>query len=135
MSLVRMKHRLLIVKIVFNLFPHKDAFWGLCGRRLVETLWQKEKVLIMKTFSFRHNVFNASTYTSFIEIFICLLNVFLVVCCRFSLCMLEKAKRRYVRISSRGKSIFPYLRIRFDTTNKDRHWYLNVWRSNLIAYE
>ena len=32
-------------KIKFNPFPHVDAFWRICSRRLLKTLWQKEKLL------------------------------------------------------------------------------------------
>ena len=36
----------------FNPFPHIDAFWHLCSRRLSKTLWQKEKLLNTSNFSF-----------------------------------------------------------------------------------
>ena len=37
----------------FNSFPHINAFWWscLCSRRLFKSLWQKEKSLIMSSFS------------------------------------------------------------------------------------
>ena len=42
-----------------NPYPHTDVFWRLCSRRLLKTLWQKEKLLITSNFSFCHNVFNS----------------------------------------------------------------------------
>ena len=41
-----------------NPFPHQDAFWGLCSRRLLKILWQKEKLPKTWNFSFCHNVLN-----------------------------------------------------------------------------
>ena len=40
-------------------FPQTDAFWSLCPRRILKTLWQKEKLLMMSNFSFCNNVFNS----------------------------------------------------------------------------
>ena len=38
---------------------HVDAFWHLCSRWLLKTLWQKEKLLLTCNFSFCHNVFKS----------------------------------------------------------------------------
>ena len=46
-----------IRKYLLNPFPHPDAFWRLCSRRLSKTFWQKEKLLIMSIFSICYNVF------------------------------------------------------------------------------
>ena len=34
-----------------NPFPHTDAFWSLYSRRLLKTVWQKEKLPLMSNFS------------------------------------------------------------------------------------
>ena len=39
-------------------YVHKDAFWFHCSRRLLKTLWQKEKLLQTINFSVCHNDFN-----------------------------------------------------------------------------
>ena len=57
-----------------NPFPHIDAFWRHCNRRLLKTLRQKKKLLIMSNFSFCHNVFNS--YLKIILSFIEILNIF-----------------------------------------------------------
>ena len=43
----------------FNLFAHLEAFWCLCIRWLLFTLWQMEKLFKTSNFSFCHNVFNS----------------------------------------------------------------------------
>ena len=35
-----------------------SAFWRLCRRRLLKTLWQKKKLLLISNFSFCNNVLN-----------------------------------------------------------------------------
>ena len=40
-----------------NPFPHIDAFWRICSRRLLKTQWQKETLLKTSNSSFCHNVF------------------------------------------------------------------------------
>ena len=47
------------LSIPVNLFPHTDAFWCLCSKCLLKTLWQKEKLLIMSNFFFCNDVFNS----------------------------------------------------------------------------
>ena len=42
----------------FNPLPPKDTFWNICSRRLLKTLWQKEKFINTSNSSFCHNVFN-----------------------------------------------------------------------------
>ena len=42
----------------FNPFLHIVAFWRLFSRKLLKTVWQKEKMLIMSNFCFCHTVFN-----------------------------------------------------------------------------
>ena len=44
--------------LLVNPFPLIDTFWCLCSRRLLKTLWQKEKLLKTSNFSLCHNVFN-----------------------------------------------------------------------------
>ena len=60
-----------------NPFPHIGAFWCLCSRQLLKTLWQMEKLFIMCNFFFCHNVFrscllqlhqNASTSLIFLNV-------------------------------------------------------------------
>ena len=40
-----------------NPFPDREAFWRVYSRRHLKTVWQWEKMLIMITFSFFHDVF------------------------------------------------------------------------------
>ena len=40
-----------------NPFPNKPWFLCVCSKRLLKTLWVKEKLLIMSNFSFSHSVF------------------------------------------------------------------------------
>ena len=40
-----------------NPFPHNDTFWRPWETRLLKTLWEKEKLLVMSNFSFSHSVF------------------------------------------------------------------------------
>ena len=40
-----------------NPFPNKLWFLRVCGRSLLKTLWEKEKLLVMSNFSFSHSVF------------------------------------------------------------------------------
>ena len=44
---------------ILNLFPHTYPIWPLCSRRLLKTLWQKVKLLIMSNFTFCRNVFKS----------------------------------------------------------------------------
>ena len=41
----------------FNPFPHINTYWRLCCRRLLKTMWQKEKLLKTSNFSFSHTFF------------------------------------------------------------------------------
>ena len=55
--------------------------WGnhICSNRLLQTLWQKEKLLMMSNFTFCHNVFNCIWLFknfSFMEIFLIVANMF-----------------------------------------------------------
>ena len=34
----------------FNLFPNKPLFPHVCSKRLLKTLWEKEKLLVMRNF-------------------------------------------------------------------------------------
>ena len=72
-----------------NLSPHTDAFWGLCSRRLLKTLWQMKKLLMMSNFSFCPQCFllDSIIIILFPEVFLhfCL-KVFKVFCCRFIVC-------------------------------------------------
>ena len=43
--------------ILFNPFPHNDAFWRPWESSLLKTLWEKEKLLVTSNFSFSHCVF------------------------------------------------------------------------------
>ena len=43
--------------VSFNLFQNKPLFLHVCSIRLLKTLWEKEKLLIMSNFSFSHCVF------------------------------------------------------------------------------
>ena len=40
-----------------NPFPNKPWFLRVCSTSLLETLWEKEKLLVMSNFSFSHSVF------------------------------------------------------------------------------
>ena len=50
-----------------NSFLHSVAFWHIGSRRLLKTLWEMEKLHIMRNFSSCHNVFNSIILLSFIE--------------------------------------------------------------------
>ena len=68
-----------------NSFPHTDAFWHLCSRWLLKTLWQKKKLLKTSKFLFRYNVFkNFSKYNLICSDFLYFCpHVSKVVLCRF----------------------------------------------------
>ena len=40
-----------------NPFPNKPWFLRVCGKSLLKTLWEKEKLLVTSKFSFSHSVF------------------------------------------------------------------------------
>ena len=62
--------------------PLTAAFWCICSRRLLKSLWQKKKLLIMINFSFCHNVFNSKfTFINRDNVFN--LNAFKFVCRSF----------------------------------------------------
>ena len=42
---------------LLNPFPNKPWFLRVCHTRLMKTLWEKEKLLVMSNFSFSHSVF------------------------------------------------------------------------------
>ena len=42
---------------IFNPFPNKPWFLYVCSTSLLETLWEKEKLLFRSNFSFSHSVF------------------------------------------------------------------------------
>ena len=41
----------------FNPFPNKPLFLRICSKRLLKTLWEKEKLLVTSNFSFSHSIF------------------------------------------------------------------------------
>ena len=41
----------------FNPFPNKPVFLCVCSTNLLQTLWEKEKLLVMSNFSFSYSVF------------------------------------------------------------------------------
>ena len=41
----------------FNPFPNKPWFLSVCSSSRLQTLWEKEKLLVMSIFSFSHSVF------------------------------------------------------------------------------
>ena len=43
--------------VQFNPFPNKPGILRVCGKSLLKTLWEKEKLLVMSNFSFSHSVF------------------------------------------------------------------------------
>ena len=63
----------------FNPFPNKPCFSCVCSTSLLKTLWEKEKLLITRNFSFTHSVFYSSgeLYTIFIQ--------FKIVFCKVSI--------------------------------------------------
>ena len=68
-----------------NPFPHIYAFWGLCSRWLLKTLWQRKKLLKRAISSFA-TMFSTlfSNLTYIYRAFPCFcLDVSKVVCCRF----------------------------------------------------
>ena len=71
-----------------NPFPHIDAFWRLCSRRLLKTLWQEEKYHII-SFFFCHDFFNFIQLLYFrLHIFVkvlsrCLKSRLFQICCLF----------------------------------------------------
>ena len=67
-----------------NPFPHIDAFWRLCSRRRLKTLWQEEKYHII-SFFFCHDFFNFIQLLYFrLHIFVKVLSRCLkVVCFRY----------------------------------------------------
>ena len=42
---------------MINPFPNKPWFLRVCSTSLLETLWEKEKLLVTSNFSFSHSVF------------------------------------------------------------------------------
>ena len=59
----------------FNPFPYKPWFLRVCSRNLLNTLWEKEKLLVTRNLSFFHSVFSpfGKLLASFIksEIVVC----------------------------------------------------------------
>ena len=43
--------------ILFNPVPHNDTFWHPWETSRLKTLWEKEKLLITRNFSFTHSIF------------------------------------------------------------------------------
>ena len=43
--------------LAVNLFPNKPWFLRVCSRKLLKSLWEKEKFLVMSNFSISHSVF------------------------------------------------------------------------------
>ena len=77
-----------LVYLSFNLCPLGDTFWRICSRRLVKTLWQKEKLLQWAILPFATMFWlfynnNSFIYKDFPSI--CMI-VFKVVCCRYVVC-------------------------------------------------
>ena len=48
----------LTIQLVVHPFPNKPWFLPVCSRSLLKTLLEKEKLLIMRKFSFSHSVLN-----------------------------------------------------------------------------
>ena len=71
--------------INLNPFPYKNAFWRVCSRQLLTTLWQKEKLHFKRNFSFCLNVLKlfSISISSSTEIYQDFARVLSVVCCRF----------------------------------------------------
>ena len=53
----RVNTKLQYVKRSFNSFPHNDTFWRPLETSLLKTLWEMEKLLVTRNFSFSHSVF------------------------------------------------------------------------------
>ena len=75
-------------KSSFSPFPLTDAFWHLCSRRLLLTLWQKEKLLIMSNYNFCRNFQLYSIIKNLFYIYFPYFGkaVFKVFCCRIVVC-------------------------------------------------
>ena len=43
---------IMLSKVGYNSFSHKDTFWSFCSTWLLKTLWQKEKLPIMSNVCF-----------------------------------------------------------------------------------
>ena len=84
----RKPHSTLIICIHLNAFPNTDALCRLCSRRLLKTLRQKRKWLIMRNFSLCHCVFSYIQLSNFIyrDFPNFYRNVFKFVCSRFVVC-------------------------------------------------
>ena len=54
--------------LVLNPFPNKPWFLHVCSKRLLKTLWEKEKLLKTSNFSFSHSVLYPFAKLSFIFI-------------------------------------------------------------------
>ena len=70
----------------FNPFPLADAFQRICSRRLLKTLMQKVKLLMMSNFSLLQQCLQLYLMInlSCMEIIHSFFNVFKVFCCRFA---------------------------------------------------
>ena len=62
----------------FNPFPNEPCFLRFCRTSLLETLWEKEKLLITSNFSFSHSVFYP-----FVELSNILIKFKIVICKHF----------------------------------------------------
>ena len=89
-------------EVIINPFPHIDAFWRLCSRQLLKTLWQKKKLL--KTSSFWTQCFQlySISMSSFREIF----NIIVEM---FSAANLLHAGKGSLNASGRGEGLNSYL--------------------------
>ena len=55
--IAKRNYRILSWRLPFNPFPKKPWFLRFCSTSLLETLWEKEKLLVTSNFSFSHSVF------------------------------------------------------------------------------
>ena len=74
-------------KRYFIPFQLVDIFWRICRRRLLKTVWQKDKLLIMSNCSFCHSFqLYSRSKLSFFEVISFYQHVFKNVYCRFFEC-------------------------------------------------
>ena len=63
-----MMMKFVVFLFLFNPFPNKPWFLCVCSKSLLKTLWEKEKLLVMSTFSFSHIVFYPFIFCHFYQL-------------------------------------------------------------------
>ena len=102
------------VEISCNLFSNKPWFLSICSKSLLETLWEKEKLLVTSNFSFSNSVFY-----SFEELSDIFIHFWIVVCKLFQFGRVQNLSFRkglkcisnFYGVLHRYRSRFPLVQI------------------------